>query len=305
MAKTREIKGRMKAVANIQRITKTMQMIATARFQAALKRATSSKPYAQQIGELVREVVGALGAGDGKVSHRLLRSDKQANGRELLLVLTSDRGLCGGYNANILRTASNFLKEHTDRDIDIEVVGKKGVGFFKFAGTPIKAHLTQFGDQPEYDDVNALAERYMTAFAPVDKSATPQYDAVRVCYMNFESIARQKPNILTLLPLEQPGADEGGDDAPQTTGSIAQYDFSPDPESLLNHLLPATVKTELFQCFNEATVGEQIARMVAMKAATDAAGKMGKALTRQYNRARQTAITTELTEIIGGTAALE
>jgi len=302
MAKTREIKGRMKAVANIKRITKTMQMIATARFQAALKRASASKPYAQKIGELVREVVSAVG--DGQVSHRLLRHDKRAEGRELLLVLTSNRGLCGGYNANILRTAAAHLREHADHPIDVEVVGKKGVGYFRFVGTPIQSHLSQFGDQPSFEEVNELAERYMDAFAPVDGS-DPKYDMVRVIYMSFESMARQSPNVLTLLPLDSPTAEDDGEASPAKATTEVEYDFSPDPEHLLGELLPQTVKTELFQCFNEAIVGEQIARMVAMKAATDAAGKMGKSLTRQYNRARQTAITTELTEIIGGTAALE
>ena len=290
MGKTREIKGRMKAVANIKRITKTMQLIATARFQAAQRRATSAKPYTQKIAELV----GELASAGGSVDHPLLKEPEPKVGRELLLVITANRGLCGGYNANILRTAVAHLRENTDKNIQLEVVGKKGVAYFKFVGTEMSKVHTQFGDKPAFQDVHALAEQYMQAFE------AGEYDAVRVVYMSFETVARQKPVVIQLLPMEKPKVDE----AAKKKGAV-EYDFMPEPQKLLAELLPVTVKTRLFQAFNEAVVGEQVARMIAMKAATDAAGKMGKSLTRQFNRARQTAITTELTEIIGGTAALE
>ncbi len=289
MAKTREIKGRMKAVGNIKRITKTMQLIANAQFQAASRRATSAKPYTQKIAELVAELAAASGAGD----QPLLKKPDPAVGRELLLVLTANRGLCGGYNANILRNAMVFLAGNKDKQIDIEVVGKKGVGFFKFNQTQVHRIHSHFGDKPKFADVEALAVDYMKQFSE------GKYDAVRIVFMSFESMSRQKPTVLQLLPLEKPATDASKKAAP------VEYDFSPEPAMLLAELLPVTVKTRLFQSFNEAVVSEHIARMIAMKAATDAAGKMGKALSRKFNRARQTAITTELTEIIGGTAALE
>ena len=291
--KTREIKGRIKAVANIQRITKTMQMIATAKFQSALKRATAAKPYTEKIAELVTEVARAQA---GEVSHPMLRqpAGDPSKRRELLLVITSNRGLCGAYNANVLREASAFLATRDSQLVDVEVVGKKGVAFFKFAGQSVSKVHAEIPGEPGYEHVEPLAARFMDQF--IDGT----YDAVHVAYMAFESVARQKPVVSTLMPLEGVGVDE----TDGTTAPSAAYEFSPDPQELLDELLPATVKARLFQAFNEAVVSEQIARMVAMKAATDAAGKMGKNLKRDYNRARQAAITTELSEIIAGASAL-
>lgn len=292
----RELKGRMKAVGNIQRITKTMQMIATARFQKMQRRATEAQAYSRHIARVVGELAAALGA-DADVSHPLLKQPQPAAGKELLLVLTSDRGLCGSYNANVLRTLTAHLREHgglKSNNIDVELVGRKGVAYCRFNHIELHRNLTQFGDAPSYEEVERLAEHYMQAYT------SGGYDAIRVLYMHFETMSRQTPEVLQLLPLQPPKVAE---DTKATGG--ATYEFSPDAQTLLDELLPITVKTRLFQCFNEAVVSEQLARMVAMKSATDAAGKQKKLLSRQYNRARQTAITTELTEIIGGAAALE
>ena len=298
MAKSRELKRRIKAVGNIRRITKTMQMIATARFQAALKRATLTKPYAQKIAELVGELASAT-ASSGKVTHPLLASGKTPVGKILVLVITSNRGLCGGYNSNILRTAVGFIKEQEKASkIDIHLVGKKGQAFFRFLGRNVAQFHSQFGDQPRFEQVDQLAEGYMKSFIG------GEYDSVYICSMNFISASRQTPKVTKVLPLDSPAAKQGSD-----SGTIAnlgaEYDYSPDPKTLLDELLPITAKTQMFQLFNEAVVSEQVARMVAMKSATDSAGKMGKELNRRYNRARQAAITTELTEIIAGSAALE
>ena len=296
MGKSREIKRRIKAVGNIKRITKTMQMIATARFQAAFRRATAAQPYSRKIVQLVTELASV--AGGSGLENPLLTTPNPKVGRELVLVITSDRGLCGGYNANILRTASNHLKGVDPTPIDLEVVGKKGAAFFKFGKRDISVVHSQFGENPKYDLVEALAQKYMDAFA------AGKYDSVSVVYMSFISAARQTPKVVRLLPLDKPAVEPvKGEKAKADANAI--YDFSPKPEELLAELLPITVKTTLFQCFNESVVSEQIARMVAMKSATDAAGKMGKALARKYNRARQAAITTELSEIIAGAASLE
>jgi len=291
---TREIKGRIKAVGNIQRITKTMQMISTARFQAMQKRATEAQAYTQRISEIVSELAANLGE-TGEVSHPLLSSPKPETGRELILVISSNRGLCGGYNANLLRTATKEIK--AGKDVTLEVVGKKGSGYFKFTGVPVDSFHSHITDKPEYLDVERLADGYMRDFTD------GKYDSVKVVYTAFVSMSKQEARVQQLLPLEPPKAEAGakasGDEGPMTV-----YDFSPEPEELLGELLPITVKTSLFQCFNEATVSEQLARMVAMKAATDAAGKMQKGLKRKFNRARQASITTELSEIIAGAAAL-
>ena len=290
MAQIREIKKRIKAVANIRRITNTMQMIATARFKSALDRAVATKPYTRK----VRALVGELAASAGSVTHYLFQAPTPSPQREIVLVLTSDRGLCGAYNSNVLRTATTYLRSVT-RELRLEVVGKKGAIFYRFAGFDVAQHHTQFGEKPKYAQVEALAQRYMNEFK------TGQYDKVSVAYMRFLSAGRQIPVVEPILPLSTPAeASEGA-----ATGRTAEYEFSPDAESLLADLLPITVKTSLFQAFNDAVVSEHVSRMVAMKAATDNAGKLVKVLRRNFNRARQAQITTELTEIIGGSAALE
>jgi F-type H+-transporting ATPase subunit gamma len=309
MAGTRDIKGRIKAVGNIERITRTMQLIATAQFQTMQKRATDAQAYTRRIGEVVSELAASLGK-TGEVSHPLLSAPRKTVGRHLILVISSNRGLCGGYNANLLRTAMKQIKDADQAAL--EVVGKKASGFFRFAHVPVDAFHSHITDKPRYADVERLAESYMQAFTE------GKYDSVKVIYTAFVSMSRQEPRVLQLLPLEPPapaggtsggtsggasGGASGGDQA-KDSGPLTVYDFSPEPEELLGELLPITVKTRLFQCFNEATVSEQLSRMVAMKAATDAAGKMQKTLKRKFNRARQASITTELSEIIAGAAAL-
>lgn len=296
--KTREIRGRIKAVGNIKRITRTMQMIATARFQASQRRATATKPYSRKIAELVGELARAAAGEEASagMSHPLLRKPQTAVGKELLLVITSNRGLCGGYNGNLLRTMTGYLNAARDAgtQIDLQVVGRKGASYCKFNKIPVSKQHTHFADTPQFDQVQELAEFYMDTFTHGG------YDKVSVIYMAFETMSRQNPHVLQLLPMKDPT--EGADSKANTAN--VEYEYSPEPAVLLAELLPVTVKTQLFQCFNEAEVSEQIARMVAMKAATDNATQMSKDLIRVYNRARQGAITTELTEVISGAMAL-
>ena len=307
-ANIREIKGRIKAVGNIQRITKTMQLIASSRFQKMQKSATRSQAYTEKIREMVGELAAALGSA-GDISHPLIASPDTAAGRELVLILTSERGLCGAYNGNVMRTATQYIRGDDGDGMAataVEIVGKKGIGYAKFNRIDLAESYTHFGDQPKYADVAELAERYIADFT------AGRYDAVKVVYMKFITRSKQAPVVETLLPLEPPKAASGGGATTQAGGGAAEgstaesvYEFSPDAEALLAELLPVTVKTSLYQSFMDAVVSEQLARMVAMKSATDAAGKQKKSLNRQFNRARQTAITTELSEIIGGAAALE
>lgn len=292
MPKTREIRGRIRAVSNIQRITKTMQMIATARFQAAQKRTLASQPYTRQILQMVRELSAVLSTRQEEgLSHPLLQAPQPPTGRKLLLVIASNRGLCGGYNANILRTAMEWISRQEGTDVDVEVVGKKAMAYFRFIRRPVAAFHGQFGDKPTYEQVEELAQRY------IDEFSAGKYDGVHVASVAFISAGKQVPRVLDLLPLKPVAS-------PKDVGWVGWYDFYPDARDLLEELLPLTVKVQLFQCFNEAVVSEHVARMVAMKSATDAATRMKKTLTLQYNRARQTAITTELMEVIGGAAGL-
>jgi F-type H+-transporting ATPase subunit gamma len=292
MGKTREIKKRIKAVGNIRRITNTMRMIATSKFAKAQQKATATKPYTEGVFELVRKIAATSG---GQISHPLIAGNPQAkDARELTLVITSDRGLCGPYNGSILRAATAHVRgDPKAKAGEIELVGRKGIAFLKFHGVPITKQYV-IGDKPEYSAIEKIAQTFM------DRFAAGEISKVNVVSMRYISVGRQAPEVFQLLPLKPPTQKEGAE-KPKTV----EYEFGPPADQLLNALLPAAVKATLFQIFNDAIVSEHIARMVAMKSATDNAGKMGKRLTRQYNRARQAQITTELTEIISGAAALE
>lgn len=289
MGKSREIKKRMKAVGNIKRITRTMQMIATSKFARAQQKAVASRPYTDALFDLVADIARA----GGELDHALLKGGNPEAG-ELTLVLSSDRGLCGPYNGSIIRLALKHLRPSASATPGrVEVVGKKGASTLRFNEVPVAAHHMQFGDAPRLEDVQRLAEDYIRMYASGEVSA------VRIIYMKFISAGRQQPEVLQLLPFQTPQT------ADRHAGPNLDFEFSPAQDELLDALLPAAVRSVLFQCFNDAIVSEHVARMVAMKAATDNAGKMGNALRRQYNRARQAQITTELTEIISGAAALE
>ncbi|MGY8752802.1 MAG: ATP synthase F1 subunit gamma [Phycisphaerales bacterium] len=292
MAQIRAIRKRMTAVETIARITKTMQMIATAKFTAALSRARDSRPYTNAIRNLVGEVSSAAGDYDSP-----LFSASASTGKELLLVITSDRGLCGAYNGNVLRNALVHTRnaKQNNSAVTLETAGKKATTFFKFQKLIARNQLT-FGDKPMYEDVARVAKRYMEEFA------NGEWEKVSIAYMRFESNARQIPEVIQLLPLSTE-KNEAGD--VEVTTSSANYEFSPSAGEILDDLIPKSVITTLFQMFNDAVVSENIMRMIAMKAATENANDLGKDLKRDYNRARQAQITTELTEIISGAAALE
>lgn len=298
MAKTREIKKRIKAVGNIARITKTMQMIATSKFARAQAAATATKPYTEALFGLVTE----LAATAGDMNHPLITgaSSKKPGAGEVTLVLTSDRGLAGPYNGSVLRTAMLHLRAHPASKPGaggiIEVVGKKGNSFLKYNAVPVSQMHTQFGDKPTFEKVGALAQSYM------DRFIAGEISGVSVVSMRFVSAGRQVPEVTQLLPLK-PVATKASTEAEAGKAKLV-YEFSPEGEELLARLLPETVKATLFQVFNDAVVSEHVARMVAMKSATDAAKKARKLLTRDYNRARQAQITTELSEIIAGAASL-
>ena len=296
MAKARAIVKRRKAVRNIRKITKTMQMIATAKFQKSLKRAVGTKPYTQK----VRELVGELAATVGNVEHPLLRNpEEHPTHRIALAVITSNRGLAGAYNGSVLRAANTFIRrqEEAGNKIDLYTAGKKGVSYFNFQKRPISQRL-EASDVPRFADVQPLADMFMEQFT------SGKLDAVYVAYMNFVSAGVQRPDVMQLLPLAAVQAPEKQGDAKAGERKHAVYEFSPDPKSLLDELLPLTVRSALFQAFLDATTSEHVARMVAMKSATDNADKMVKSLTMRYNLARQSQITTELAEIMGGVEAM-
>jgi F-type H+-transporting ATPase subunit gamma len=289
MANRRVLVKRRKSVRNIRKITRTMQLIATARFQAAFNRAVATRPYTEKLAELVADLSRAA----GDVDHPLLKTHEDVK-RTAVVVLTADRGLAGGYNAGVLRTATTHLDQQIEQGLasDVHMVGKKGISYFRFLRREITEQTTGIGDKPRFDQVEPIAN------ALIDRFVRGEIASAHVVYMKFLSAGQQRPVAVQLLPLK-PEAAEGKEAA-----KPVEYEFSPDPKQLLDELLPAVVRIRLFQAFNDAAVSEQVARMVAMKAATDAAGDMIKALTREYNRARQTQITMELLDIVGGANAL-
>jgi len=291
MGRARAILKRRKAVMNIRKITRTMQLIATARFQRAFQRVTASKPYAEQIQAMVAKLSAA-----GTIEHPLLRPCCDTNDLDLL-VITGNRGLCGSYNTALLAKAMDFLREQAEQGlkVNLSVAGKKGQAYMRFTGQPMAVEY-HVADEPAYQQVEQIAQHYM------DRFVAGQTRQVCVVYCRFYSSSRQSPEVLKLLPISCVAGfdeDESADRRPTT-----EYEFSPQASQLLAELLPEAVKTTLFQCFTEAAACEQVARMVAMKAASDNSEEMIKQLSRQANKARQAQITSELSELLAGSEAL-
>ena len=295
MANARALDKRRKSIRNIKKITRTMELIATARFKKAMDRATAASDYTRRI----TSVVSDLAKAGLEVSHPLL-DPREETKTATLLVLTGNRGLCGGYNGNAIRlgikTRDRLLKEAGS--LRVEVSGKRGVSGFEFRDLPVDEQFLQFDDQPQYAEVVEIAERYLREYA------AGTLDRLEVTYTKFHTVAKQEIVTETLLPL---GKLEGAD-TPVEEGEKKQenlYDFVPSAESILEEVVPTSFKVKLFKCFLDAAVSEQVARMIAMKSATEAANDMIKDLSRTYNRARQGQITGEIMEVIGGVEALE
>jgi F-type H+-transporting ATPase subunit gamma len=297
MPNLRALVKRRKAVRNIRKITRTMELIATARFKKALDRATEADAYTRKIAELAAD----LSKNAGEVSHPLLITRPVK--KSLLLVITANRGLCGGYNGSIIREAMGAVRAYKEASIpfDLEVSGRRGIAFFKFQGITRTKEYTPFEDKPAYTDVDAVASRY------IDLYISGQIDEVKVAYMKFITAARQQVALETLLPLSSMAVETRKPGV--TTGAAGSakidYEFQPDAGEILAELVPAALKVRLFKCFLDAAVSEQIARRVAMKSATENAGDLIKEITRLYNRTRQANITKEISELIGGSEALK
>ena len=298
MANARALDKRRKSVKNIRKITRTMELIATARFKKAMDRAASASAYTDRVTNLV----GDLTQTGLKVQHPLLEQREETN-RVVVLVLTSNRGLCGGYNGNVIRMANQRWDEVSASSSEIEtaeleISGKRGLSAFKYRGVTPNESYTHFEDKPRFDEVEVLANRYLEQYIAGD------LDRLDVVYTQFQTAARQRATIETLLPLGSLGSDED-DSADAGSGGDSTYEFVPSAESILEEVVPTSFKVKLFKCFLDAAVSEQIARMVAMKSATENAGDLIKQLSMTYNRARQSQITGEIMEIIGGVEALK
>ena len=295
MANPRELDKRRRSIRNIRKITRTMELIATARFKKAMDRAHAATAYTERITRLVADLTRS----GLEVSHPLLET-RGTTARATLLVLTSNRGLCGGFNGNVLRLALARWEELNGSvpDCRLGVSGRRGITGFRFRGIQPAETYTQFEDRPAFAEVEVIANRYLDAYA------TGQLDRLDVAYMKFLNASRQTAVVETLLPLGALVAAEG-EAAEEMPGHVqTPYEFLPSPKSILEEVVPASFKAKLFKCFLDAAVSEQIARMVAMKSATENADELIRMLSRQYNRARQGRITSELMDVIGGAEAI-
>lgn len=292
MANPRQLDKRRKSVKNIRKITRTMELIATARFKKAMDRASAATAYTDRVTQLVADLMQT----GLEVSHPLL-DKRDKTGSAKLLLLTANRGLCGGFNGNLIRTAIkqwDTLESEID-DCSLEVSGKRGISGMRYRGLEMQEEFTHFEDKPRYDEVDAIASRYLEEYA------AGKIDRLDVVYTRFVNAAKQEVVTETLLPLGTISADE---EMASAGAGGSPYEFLPSPESILEEVVPTSFKVKLFKCFLDSAVSEQIARRVAMKAATENADDLIKSLSMQYNRARQGRITNELMDLIGGVEAI-
>jgi F-type H+-transporting ATPase subunit gamma len=290
MAKARALDRRRKSIKSIRKITRTMELISSAKFRKAMARAIAASAYTKRITALV----GHLTSAGTEVKHPLLEVHAEMK-KAALLVISANRGLCGGYNGSILRLGLNQLKQLQGEvsSVRLEVAGKRGISAFRFRKHEIAESFTQFEDKPTFAEVDVLAKRYLESYQ------SGELDRLDVVYTKFESAGRQFAVAETLLPLPRLEVETESHSAAKV-----QYEFLPSAESIVDEVVPTSFKVKLFKCFLDAAVSEQIARRIAMKNATENADGMISSLSIAYNRARQGQITGELLEIIGGAEAL-
>ena len=289
MAKARELKGRIRSVQNTRKITRTMEMVATSKLKRAQDRVAGARPYAERL----QEVIGRLLTPELAARYPLLRQPVEVR-RAALLLLTSNRGLAGAFNVNLIKEARGLLKRLRADGVEVELhgVGKKGITYFRYQREPLAIARTDLGDRPGAEDAESLVDPLM------DRFVAGELDAVYVVYARFNSALSTPPTTLQLLPIAPPERDEA------RSGEV-DYILEPSADEILTQILPLYVRNGVFRALVETAAAEQGARRTAMKNATDNAGDMLESLTRIYNRARQSAITQEIAEIVGGAAALE
>jgi F-type H+-transporting ATPase subunit gamma len=292
-AQLRVYRRRIRSVQSTKKITRAMELIAASRIAKAQAAVNASKPYAREI----TKVISAL-ASQSTIDHPLV-SEKENPSRAAVLVVTSDRGLAGGYNANALKAAESLyaLLRNEGKDPVVYAVGRKAVGYYRFRGRDVAQAWTGFSEQPSYSDAKEVADTLIEAF--VTPTSEGGVDEIHIVFTEFVSALTQKPVAKRVLPLVVVDTEDTPDDAP-----LPLYEFEPDAESLLDALLPRYVETRVFASMLEAAASESASRRRAMKAATDNADELIKSLTRAANAARQAEITQEISEIVGGADAL-
>jgi len=297
MAKPRELKRRIRSVQNTRKITKTMELVSTSKLKRAQDRVVGARPYAQALAE----VIGELHSPELAERFPLLRqpghTGRGAGVRHsALLLITSNRGLCGAFNSNLIREARRRLEELEAQDThtELHLVGKKGVSYFKFTKRNIASQRVDIGDRPTLEHAAQLAKPLMDRFSAGD------LDAVDIVFAKFNSAVSTPPTTLRVLPVAPPAA-KGG----EGRRGAANYILKPSAEEILDELLPLYVQNQFYRALVETAAAEHGARRTAMKNATDAGQDMLTILQRTFNRARQAQITQELAEIVGGAEALK
>ncbi|MBA3339988.1 MAG: F0F1 ATP synthase subunit gamma [Geodermatophilaceae bacterium] len=294
MAKGRELKGRIKSVENTRKITRTMEMVATSKMKRAQDRVVAARPYANAL----TEVISSLYSPDLAERFPLLRQVAQPK-RVALVVLTSNRGLAGGFNANLIKEARARIieLERSGAQVDVHVIGKKGVGYFKYVGRALASQRVDVTDRPTAENATEIVDDLMA------KYIAGELDGVYVTYSKFNSVLSTPPTTDQILPVTPPETRKEGEAG--DAGFQRDYLLFPSAEAILTELLPAYVRNSVYRALVETVAGEQSARRTAMKNATDNAGDILNVLRRTYNRARQAQITQEIAEIVGGAAALQ
>ena len=285
MASARDIKRKINSVSNTQKITKTMKMVSAAKMRKAIEAMQSARPYTDKLAELIQEISNRAG---GNTEHAFFEAKEVHT--IYLVVVTSDKGLCGAFNSNVLKAAYNFAKENKDKTIKIVPVGKRAFDFFAKRGFEIVEKWIGFGGKYSFNDAVDAGRLISKAF--INGNA----DEVHLIYNEFKSTSSQLVRIKKLLPL----AVESGSEP-----KYPDFEYEPDVNVLLDSLLPQFINTSIFQSMLESVAGEHGARMVAMDNATRSAGEMIKKLVLNYNKTRQAAITTELLDIVNGAEALK
>jgi F-type H+-transporting ATPase subunit gamma len=294
MAKPRELKRRIRSVQNTRKITKTMELVSTSKLKRAQDRVVGARPYARALAE----VIGDLYSPALAERFPLLRQPGKGSVRRVaVLLITSNRGLCGAFNANLIREARRRIEEmeRLSAQVELHLVGKKGIGFFKFARRAITSQRVDIGDRPTAAHAAELVEPLMAQFS------AGTLDAVDVVFAKFNSAVSTPPTTLRILPVTPPGAVAGG----QGRSKAVNYILKPSADAILESLLPLYVRNQVYRALVETAAAEHGARRTAMKNATDAGGDMLDVLQRTFNRARQGQITQELAEIVGGAEALK
>jgi F-type H+-transporting ATPase subunit gamma len=288
MAAGKEIRGKIKSVENTKKITKAMEMVAASKMRKAQDRMRSARPYADK----VRQIAADLGRANPEYVHPYMATnDGKAKG---FIVVTTDKGLCGGLNTNVLRAVTNRIREvkAEGQEVKAVAIGNKGLGFLNRVGVPIMAQAHQLGDTPHLDKLIGPVKVMLDAYIK------GEINEVLLCYTKFINTMKQEPVVERLLPLSS-------DDMNQhQSSSTWDYIYEPDAQSVLDDLLRRYVEALIYQSVAENMASEQSARMVAMKAATDNAGNVINELKLVYNKTRQAAITKELSEIVAGAAAV-